>query len=562
MALMTITTSVSEFQNIRDGNKYYVDKSLLIDDLLSTDDSGSYLYIRPRRFGKSMNLSMLDAFFNMRYRGNRWFDGLAISGHDEYRGYMNAFPVIRLDFKDLNVTTWEDFLRSLEGVIIDAYLSYDDILDGDLPSYYRDHHQRILAGNNDSGTLERSLSTLATMMRRRYGRKVLVLIDEYDNPMTSSLGTETNPRITGLMKSIYSKLLKGNMDVQMSYVTGTSRIIHQGFFSGLNNMYVDDAFSTMSEERFGFTESETRTILEYYGSRDRIDEVREWYDGYRFGNADVYNPFSLMSYIRNGCRPSPYWVGTSRNSILRWMLERVDARRILDMSRILSGETVELNLPRHTSLSEMTVPEDWHIFYALVEMGYLKVIARGDGRYVLSIPNKEVSVGIEYELTHIVGLGNEAVNSLVNAMLSMDDVVMMDSLDIILNDQSFFTLKDERYYAAVLVTAIRPLNGRYNVLSEFENGDGRVDIFLLPRDGPSEPIVIEIKCVDREDGMEHAMEHAFDQISKRRYYQGIRGDAVLMGVVFCGKRSMVRSCRVRVGRCDLVTSDDGHTSMD
>ena len=344
------------------------------------------------------------------------------------------------------------------------------------------------------------------------------------------------------------------MDVQMSYVTGTSRIIHQGFFSGLNNMYVDDAFSTMSEERFGFTESETRTILEYYGSRDRIDEVREWYDGYRFGNADVYNPFSLMSYIRNGCRPSPYWVGTSRNSILRWMLERVDARRILDMSRILSGETVELNLPRHTSLSEMTVPEDWHIFYALVEMGYLKVIARGDGRYVLSIPNKEGSVGIEYELTHIVGLGNEAVNSLVNAMLSMDDVVMMDSLDIILNDQSFFTLKDERYYAAVVVTVLRSLNRRYSILPEFEGGNGRVDVFLLPKMTTDIPIIIEIKRVDDEDGMGFGMGRAFDQISKRRYYQGIRGDVLLVGMVFCGKVPMIRSKRVSVGNNDRISN--------
>ena len=546
MALMTTTVALSEFQDIRDGNKYYVDKSLLIKDLLSKDDRGAYLFIRPRRFGKSMNLSMLDAFFNVKYKGNHWFDGLKISEYHEYDDYKNRFPVIRLDLKELNVTSWEDFLESLEGRIIDIYSSYDDLLDGNLSSYHRDYYQMILKRGNGSGVLEYSLSTLATMLRRRYDSKVIVLIDEYDNPLTSTLGFEINGKIAGFLKSIYSRLLKGNTDIQMSYVTGTSRAIHQGFFSGLNNMRVDDVFSTMSDERFGFTESETKALLDYYGVPEKIDEVREWYDGYRFGDVDVYNPFSLMSYIGEDFKPSPYWKRTSSNSILKWILERIDARRALEMSRVLIGESVDFTLPAYAALSDMDLPEDWHLFYVLVEMGYLKIVPDGGDRFLISIPNKEVSFGIEFELTHAIGLNHEVIDKLVNSLTSMDDRTTMDCLGILLNDQSFFNLTDERHYAAVLTIAIRSLNRGYRIILEPDRIGHTVDVFLLPRTEGKESIIIGIRRVDEADQMESAMEHVFDRIQRSKSYQGICGDVVMTGMVFCGNNSLVRSNRVHI----------------
>ncbi|MGN0098584.1 MAG: AAA family ATPase, partial [Candidatus Methanomethylophilaceae archaeon] len=320
MTSITVTTSESEFQNIRMDNKYYVDKSLLIKDILSDGVSGSYLFIRPRRFGKSMNLSMLDAFFNIKYKGNDWFDGLEISEYKEYERYKNNYPVIRLDFGDVYAESWDDFLSDVGSAISEAYVDNSDLINDHTSPLFLETYQRITRGDYDDRILKTSLGLLALELRTQYGNRAVVLIDEYDAPLTRSIGKEVSTRVTGFLSNLYSDILKGKKNVQMSYVTGTSRVMHQGFFSGLNNMIVDDAFSTMSGERFGFTEPEVRELLGYYGASDKFEEVREWYDGYRFGNVDVYNPFSVMSYIRRGFIPSDYWIGTSSDSILRWVL--------------------------------------------------------------------------------------------------------------------------------------------------------------------------------------------------------------------------------------------------
>ena len=523
MTSITVTTSESEFQNIRMDNKYYVDKSLLIKDILSDGVSGSYLFIRPRRFGKSMNLSMLDAFFNIKYKGNNWFDGLEISEYKEYERYKNSYPVIRLDFGDVYAESWDDFLSDVGSAISEAYVDNSDLINDHTSPLFLETYQRITRGDYDDRTLKTSLGRLALELRTQYGNRAVVLIDEYDAPLTRSIGKDISNRVTGFLSNLYSDILKGNKDVQMAYITGVSRVMHQGFFSGLNNMIINDAFSTMSGERFGFTESEVRELLGYYGASDKFEEVREWYDGYRFGGVDVYNPFSVMSYIRCGFVPSDYWIGTSSDSILRWVLERIDVSRVLDMSQVLVGGSTDLTLSSRISLKNMVIPEDWHIFYVLVEMGYLKAIHKEGKVYSLSVPNREVMGDIEEEVTEVIGLSHEVIDNLVNSLTSMDDKTMMDCLNILLNDQTFFNLTDERYYAAVLVTALRPLCRRYRIFSELENGDGRVDVFILPNIEGMEPIIIEIKRVDDMDRMGSAMGHAFDQIHKRKYYQGIRG---------------------------------------
>ena len=552
MTSITVTTSESEFQKIREGNKYYVDKSLLIKDLLSNDDMSAYLFIRPRRFGKSMNLSMLDAFFNIKYKGNNWFDGLEISEYKEYERYKNSYPVIRLDFGDVYAESWDDFLSDVGSAISEAYIDNSDMINDHTSPLFLETYQRITRGDYDDRILKTSLGLLALELRTQYGNRAVVLIDEYDAPLTRSIGKEVSTRVTSFLSNLYSDILKGKKNVQMSYVTGTSRVMHQGFFSGLNNMIVDDAFSTMSGERFGFTEPEVRELLGYYGASDKFEEVREWYDGYRFGNVDVYNPFSVMSYIRRGFIPSDYWIGTSSDSILRWVLERIDVSRVLDMSQVLVGGSTDLGLSSRISLKNMAIPEGWHIFYVLVEMGYLKAVHKEGKVYSLSVPNREVMGDIEEEVTEVIGLNHEVIDNLVNSLTSMDDMTMMDCLGILLNDQSFFNLTDERYYATVLMIALRPLIGKYHISSESENGNGRVDVLIFPKIGGLEPIIIEIKRVDDIDKMESAMGHAFDQIHKRKYYQGIRGGAILVGMVFCGKSSLVRSNRVHVGRCDSI----------
>ena len=546
MVSKSITTSVSEFQIIREEGMYYADKSLLIKDLLSRDDRGSYMFLRPRRFGKSMNLSMLDAFFNIKYKGNNWFDGLEISEYKEYERYKNSYPVIRLDFGDVYAESWDDFLSDVGSAISEAYIDNSDMINDHTSPLFLETYQRITRGDYDDRILKTSLGLLALELRTQYGNRAVVLIDEYDAPLTRSIGKEVSTRVTSFLSNLYSDILKGKKNVQMSYVTGTSRVMHQGFFSGLNNMIVDDAFSTMSGERFGFTEPEVRELLGYYGASDKFEEVREWYDGYRFGNVDVYNPFSVMSYIRRGFVPSEYWFDTCDDSVVGWMSERVDVHKVPEMSRLLIGGTVDLTISKHIDPSRMIMFDDWRPFFELVEMGYLKVVSNGDDRYGMSIPNGEILRGVGYELNNIIGLSDYKIEVLVDALTSMDDSTLMCSLYALLDEQRLFNPTDERHYAAVLTIAIRSLNRGYRIIPEPDRIGHTVDVFLLPRTEGKESIIIGIRRVDEADQMESAMEHVFDRIQWSKGYQGICGDVVMTGMVFCGKNSLVRSNRVHI----------------
>ena len=546
MVSKSITTSVSEFQIIREEGMYYADKSLLIKDLLSRDDRGSYMFLRPRRFGKSMNLSMLDAFFNIKYKGNNWFDGLEISEYKEYERYKNSYPVIRLDFGDVYAESWDDFLSDVGSAISEAYIDNSDMINDHTSPLFLETYQRITRGDYDDRILKTSLGLLALELRTQYGNRAVVLIDEYDAPLTRSIGKEVSTRVTSFLSNLYSDILKGKKNVQMSYVTGTSRVMHQGFFSGLNNMIVDDAFSTMSGERFGFTEPEVRELLGYYGASDKFEEVREWYDGYRFGNVDVYNPFSVMSYIRRGFVPSEYWFDTCDDSVVGWMSERVDVRKVPEMSRLLIGGTVDLTISKHIDPSRMVMFDDWRSFFELVEMGYLKVVSNGDDRYEMSIPTGEILRGVGYELNNIIGLSDYKTEVLIDALTSMDDSTLMCSLYALLDEQRLFNPTDERHYAAVLTIAIRSLNRGYRIIPEPDRIGHTVDVFLLPRTEGKESIIIGIRRVDEADQMESAMEHVFDRIQRSKGYQGICGDVVMTGMVFCGKNSLVRSNRVHI----------------
>ena len=305
--LKQASTRGLSFKDLRAGNKFYVDKSMLIADILETDDRGVYLYTRPRRFGKSTNISMLDAFFNLEYHGNNWFDGLEISNHHEYDDYKNSFPVVRIDLKDVVANRYDSFIVRFRNTMQTTFSSFHYLLEAD--DVYDDEKDKIRSVLNETISEDGMcfcISKLCTMLRRHHDRNVIVLIDEYDRAITDTFGSDLQESIMRFMGSFMSSTLKGNPSLQMAYVTGVMQVAKAGMFSGVNNLLVDNLFSKRSDERFGFTEKEVESILEYYEHPEKMDEVREWYDGYRFGDAEVYNPFSLMSYISSGFEPLGY----------------------------------------------------------------------------------------------------------------------------------------------------------------------------------------------------------------------------------------------------------------
>lgn len=285
---------------MRRREKYYVDKTLLIDDILRSGDRNIYLFTRPRRFGKTTNLSMLDAFFNLRYKGNTWFDGLAISDHHEYDGYRNAFPVVNLDLKDTVSPGGRSFMDRMRSVIANAYLEHGYLLDSGLNDRDAGRFRKVLDGDVGDAYVQDCIPDLCRLLESYHGQKVILLIDEYDRAVADSFGDDSHRRIMDTLGPILSSALKGNHHLQMAYVTGIMQIAEESMFSNLNNLFVDNVLSTISDERFGFTGSEVRELLDYYGRSDEFDIVREWYDGYRFGDAEVYNPYSIMNLHPGG----------------------------------------------------------------------------------------------------------------------------------------------------------------------------------------------------------------------------------------------------------------------
>lgn len=316
-----IDTGGYSFARIREEDCYCVDKTLLIKDIFDEDIGGTYLFTRPRRFGKTLNLSMIDAYFNINYRGNTWFDGLAISEHPELDGYKNSFPVIHMDLRNAKTgsnQTYEDFIEKI-GVtlygIFDRfrYLLESDKTDDDKKALF----EKILRMDISPNQMQMCIPMLCSMLRMYHGKKVIVLIDEYDRAVSDSFGSESHRPILDFLGGFLEPILKNNPDVQMAYVTGVMQIAKESIFSGINNITVNNTFSVRSDERFGFTETEIKNILTYYGHPEKFEEIEEWYDGYHFGNKDVYNPFSIMNYVSNGFLPDAYWANSGGDSVVR-----------------------------------------------------------------------------------------------------------------------------------------------------------------------------------------------------------------------------------------------------
>ncbi len=284
---LMIPIGEEDFKELRQSGFYFVDKSELISDILQNRNK-VFLFTRPRRFGKSLNLSMLDAFFNLEYKGNTWFDGLKISNHPEAEEFKNAYPVIFISMKDLNFLTKEGFISSFSRRIRDLYISYRYLENSEkVDPARRADYQRIVSENADEALLTDSLYVLCSMLNQYHGIKPIILIDEYDDTLNHAYAEDSYEKVLNVLRGFYSRTFKGNKCVTFSVLTGVMQIAKEGIFSGLNNLDVNNIFSTRFDERYGFTESEVRELCRYYGQPEKFDEAKEWYDGYRFGDAEI-----------------------------------------------------------------------------------------------------------------------------------------------------------------------------------------------------------------------------------------------------------------------------------
>lgn len=548
-----IDTGGYSFARIREEDCYYVDKTLLIKDIFDEDIGGIYLFTRPRRFGKTLNLSMIDAYFNINYRGNTWFDGLAISEHPELDGYKNSFPVIHMDLRNAKTgsnQTYEDFIEKI-GVtlygIFDRfrYLLESDKTDDDKKALF----EKILRMDISPDQMQMCIPMLCSMLRMYHGKKVIVLIDEYDRAVSDSFGSESHRPILDFLGGFLEPILKNNPDVQMAYVTGVMQIAKESIFSGINNITVNNTFSVRSDERFGFTETEVKNILTYYGHPEKFEEIEEWYDGYRFGNKDVYNPFSIMNYVSNGFLPDAYWANSGGDSVVRWLLEKTTDENFRMIRDLVMGRSICMGLS-DSLIYEDVRSSNKSIFSLMTMSGYLKAVRTDDGFYDVSIPNREVRGVVKTAVEHMVPVDSEVFDKFNIAVLKGDVKDMERSLRHILLGASYLNLTSEYSYQLVLMTMMYSLSRRYDIRTETEEGNGRVDIIMIPKAEGTTPIILELKKVDSENHLDKGLDEAMGQIHEKKYHAGMKGETILIAIAFWGKFP-----RIRTETVDPATAD-------
>ena len=547
------------FAELREDDKYYVDKTLLIKDILGTNDKGVYLFTRPRRFGKSMNLSMLDAFFNMRYKGNTWFDGLAISDYPEFESYKNAFPVIHIDLGNAKADTYEGFIDGMRVAVGTCFESHRYLLEDD---HLRPSIRKLFDSLEDMSTAEsiliRSILILSRTLMDRFGVKPIILIDEYDAAVSDAFGSESHEPMMSFLRSMMYASIKGNPYRGMVYVTGVMQIAKQSIFSDLNNIVVNNVFSEQSDERFGFTESEVKKILDDYGFGDRFDIAKAWYDGYRFGDAEVYNPYSIMYFVSQGCKPKSYWVNSGRDVLIRDLLKSITSEKYTEIMKLVTGGSILSEIIEafpYESIRRSGTP----LYSLMVMSGYLNAvpteerIVRKGRLYSLSVPNEEVRELVDGLMDKAYPIDTSDFVEFNRAVLEEDAPARERTLTRIMSGASYLNLK-ESTYQAVVMTLMNMLSDRYIVKVEAPAGQGRADMLLSPRNRGDPCIIFELKVAEKEKDLDARVDEAFEQINDRRYYDGMEGRVVLIGMAFWNKVP-----RVRIGS---VMNGDGFAVSD
>ena len=536
-------TGIEYFWEIRSGRYYYVDKSELISDIV---DNGNkvYLFTRPRRFGKTLNLSMINAFFNMKYKGNTWFDGLKVQEHENCIKLMNMFPVISISMKDMDAEDFSEFLSDFSQKISSLFGDFNYLVDSDKIDFVNKNlFMKLWTKTSNKSELKSSLLILCKIIELHHGVKPIVLIDEYDNPINSSFNKDSYEHILSFLKGFYSSTLKGNEHMSLAVVTGIMQIVKESIFSGLNNLSVNNIFTEDFDERYGFTESEVKEILTYYGHPEKFAEAKEWYDGYRFGNAEIYNPWSIFKYVRK-FKAEAYWINTSGNEIIYTLIDNATDEVYQNLTNIANGEKVTARLNPAISMRDMNSDPET-IYSVMAVAGYLNAVPIDNKKYVISIPNNEIrDTFSSMMIKRVFKDKSTAFTDMFDAIKSGDvSNVEKNMKDLFYSKVPSIVLKDEGDYQLIVASAAMSSMGDYKVYLEEEAGNGRADI-IMKHNRPGLPdIVIEFKKIksktDNEEIQLKEAEEAIKQIKNREYPYGLGKNLILYGVCFNGKRPKV-----------------------
>lgn len=545
----SIALGLSDFKQLREENYYYVDKSQFIAEVVY-DKTQVLLLPRPRRFGKTLNLSMLRYFFESTSENTtQLFNGLAIAEDAEAMQHQGQYPVIYLTFKDCKETTAEDAFFRMGGLFANLYLENKTNLFDLLNEEEKQFYKKITSREADAKTLQEALAFLMRLLHQRSGKRVVVLLDEYDTPIHAAYEYDYYNEMVVFIRGLLGVALKDNKYLEKSVVTGILRIAKESIFSGLNNLMVYSLLSTRFQDYFGFTEAEVETLIADFSIKN-AEDIRIWYNGYRFGEKVIYNPWSVLSFITSGDPwPIPYWINTSDNALLRGLLTHAEPQFQAQIENLLAGGTVTTTLNENAVLRDITA-NAVNIWSLLVFSGYLKPIARtlqeSEWVYELTIPNLEVRAFYRNTLQDWVRQRTGSrldllLQALVNANWKDFSKLLRDTVLAVLSYHDTAGDEPERVYHAFILGLLTHLSDHYQIRSNRESGYGRYDVLMIPRDVKVPGFVFEFKKVDRPEDKdaEAAMHSALQQIRERDYALELREQGVAtiwgIGVVVEGK---------------------------
>ena len=553
MEKKAIPVGIENFEDIIKDNYYYVDKSMLIEDIL-VNRAAVTLFTRPRRFGKTLNMSMIKYFFDVRNKdeNRKLFEGLKIFG-SEYMKEQGKYPVIFVSLKDLRANTWEGTFENLKSFISDLYAEFEDMRE------IMNKRDKIkfdkIFYEEEKGDYETALKLLSNYIYKYYGKKVIILIDEYDAPIINAFDKGYYNEAINFFQVFYSSALKTNDSLKYGILTGITRIIKEGIFSGLNNLKVDTILNKKYSEYFGLLESEVIKMLDYFEMKYKIEEVKEWYNGYIFGDKRVYNPWSIINYVDNG-EIKAYWANVSGNTLLENMLDQAGEDVYTDLKRFTDGESIEKYISDGTTIKSLVSNDDerWQLF---LYSGYLTKAkeqieidetSEYTNIYNLKIPNKEIRKYFGNMFLNRF-FGTELKTSILIKALESGDIKKFEKTlgEIMVNMLSHFDLDSEmeKIYQVFMIGLVGFLMGKYEIISNNESGYGRYDLAMIPIKSNEKAYLMEFKISKTEKGMTLKAEEALKQIDEKKYDTRLKARGIKnilkIGIAFYGKKVKVFS---------------------
>ena len=514
-----LPTGIENFKTMIDKSAYYVDKTNFIEDVLNEQVVS---YTRPRRFGKTLNMSMLYYFFSIKEKENAYlFDGLNILKNKDALKHQNKYPTIFISFKEMKNLTFDAQISSFSNVIYELLEKNLEILSSDqLSDTTKDILNKLHNRSSSIEDLKISLRVITNALYTYYQQKVIVLIDEYDVPLQAAYQNNYYEEMVEFLRSVFSSALKTNDALEKGVMTGCLRISKESIFTGLNNFTAYSVLNNISSESFGFTESEVKKLLKDYNLSEKMDEVKEWYDGYQFGNKEIYNPWSTLIYVKNitqdvSFKPISFWANTSGNDIVVKYIQNGDKKLRKEFDVLMSGQSLIKYIKPELTYREMDNINNIYSFLLLT--GYLKVIKdRGENQYELVIPNKEVfeiykQSFMSYFEDYTASKKNELYQELVDGDAKKVNLLLND---ILLRSISYFD-NQESFYHGFLVGLLND----YEVVSNKESGNGRFDVCVLPENILGTVVLIECKHSISEDDLIDDAKEGARQIVEKKYLE-------------------------------------------